>query len=506
MRIRYAVFAALLPLAVKAQQPLTAIEWLGENNPRIRSGPVLLEPPVSETALRPDVDVQPLAGSAPPIGLVPSHVTGLPVDLWRGSDPAELANLIATVPVRRSPAMQTLLYTVLLSETRSPANGSDTVLLARLDRLMQLGAVDAAQSLAEVAGPTASAALFERWFDATLLTGDEEKSCAALNQTPGLSDDYRARIFCRVRAGDWETAALTLEVAHALDILPPDDMALLDRFLSPDVFEGAPPLPVPQDPDPLTFRLFETIGENLPTAPLPRMFASADLRDLAGWKAQVEAAERLARIGALPPNRLLGLYTARRAAASGGVWDRITALQRFETALDQQSPDAVAKTLPAVWAGMQSAGLEVPFADLFARPLSTAGLAATGAELTAWHVRLLSADYEAAAVSLVDQTPRSRFLAALALGDPSSVPAPDNTARAISDGFSGDHPLPGGVSAALARGGLGEAILLAMAAFDLGARGNPRDLSGALATLRRIGLEDTARRAALQLMLLDRRG
>jgi len=281
---------------------------------------------------------------------------------------------------------------------------------------------------------------------------------------------------------------------------------VLDRFLSPDVFEGAPPLPVPHDPDPLTFRLFETIGENLPTAPLPRMFATADLRDLAGWKAQVEAAERLARIGALPPNRLLGLYTARRAAASGGVWDRITALQRFETALDQQSANAVAKTLPAVWAGMQSAGLEVTFADLFAGSLSAADLAGTGTELTAWHVRLLSADYEAAAVSPVDQTPRSRFLAALALGDPSPVSAPDNTARAISDGFSSDYPLPDRVSAALARGGLGEAILLAMHAFDLGARGNPRDLSGALATFRRLGLEDTARRAALQLMLLDRRG
>ena len=49
---------------------------------------------------------------------------------------------------------------------------------------------------------------------------------------------------------------------------------------------------MPGAPDPLTFRLFETIGERLPTAALPRAFAHADLRDVAGWKAQIEAAER----------------------------------------------------------------------------------------------------------------------------------------------------------------------------------------------------------------------
>ena len=45
---------------------------------------------------------------------------------------------------------------------------------------------------------------------------------------------------------------------------------------------------------PLLFRLHEAIGEPLPTGALPRAYAVADLRDLAGWKPQLEAAERLA--------------------------------------------------------------------------------------------------------------------------------------------------------------------------------------------------------------------
>lgn len=508
MRIDYAVLAIFLPAAALAQAPLSAIEWLGENSPQVRSGPVLMEPPVTKTALHPQIDVQPLRKLAESVGLVPSSVTGLPEDLWRGSDPATLAALIAEVPVQDSPAMQTLLYTLLLSETRPPdgVTAEETLLLARLDRLMELGAVDPAQSLAEAAAPSKSSARFRRWFDAALLTGNEAATCAALGEAPHLIPDYDARIYCDVRTGDWETAALTLEAAHALELLSPDQLDLLDRFLSPEVFDGAPPLRAPDAPDPLTFRMFEDIGEPLPTASLPRAFATADLRDLAGWKAQVEAAERLTRIGALPPNRMLGLFTERSPAASGGIWDRIQALQRFETALEQKSPEAVAKTLPPVWEAMREAQLEVPFATLFAAPLSEVVLDDPKARSIAWQLELLSPDYEVAAQTPLGQGKVDQFLAALALGNPGSVPAPGGRAMAIAEGFADDPELPQRIEFALNDGRLGEAILIAMQYFDRGANGNSTDLTSALATFRTVGLEDIARRAALQVMLLDRHG
>lgn len=511
MGIRVAGFLGAFALATSVQaedKPLSAIDWLGRNAPQVRSGPVLLEPPVSDGASQPQVEVVPLGESPIPVGLVPAQVTGLPADLWRGSDVAELARLIAEVPVAETPAMQTLLFTVLLGETLPPEGpgAGDRLLLARIDRLMELGAVDPAQSLAEIAGPSANAALFRRWFDAALLSGDEDAGCAALARAPHLLPEYDARIFCGVRRGDWQTAALTLEAAHALQVLPPDRLALLDRFLSPEIFEGAPPPPVPDAPDPLTFRLFEAIGEPLTTAPLPRAFANADLRDLAGWKAQIEAAERLTRIGALPPNRLLGLYTDRRPAASGGVWDRVHAVQRFETALDTASADAVAKTLPPVWSAMQDERLEVAFAALFADRLAAVPMQDAGARALAWRIRMLSPDYETAAASPPDTGAETAFVAALAMGRPEAAIAPGARARAIALGFDPATQPPQRIRAALAMGSLGEAILLAIALFDRGAEGNPADLSGALATLRTLGLEDIARRAALQLMLLERRG
>lgn len=500
MRIRNALFAALMPMAAGATEPLSVIEWLGDN-PLGTGGPVLLEPPVSESAALPEVDVTPLDATRRPVGLVPADVTGLPRSLWAGSDTDTLIRLLQAVPVRDSPAMQKLVFTLLLSETIPPEGdrAAHRFLLARLDRLTDLGATDPAHALAEIADPTDDPALFARWFDTALLTGSEDQGCAVLMQRPYLSPDYATRIFCQARRGDWQTAALTLEAAHALELLPPDTLDLMDRFLSPDIFEGAPPLPVPADPDPLTFRLFETIGERLPTASLPRAFATADLRDVAGWKAQLEAAERLTRIGALSPNRLLGLYTDRRPSASGGLWDRVRAVQQFDTALQSGDADAVIETLPIVWDAMRQARLEVPFAMLFAERLGTLSVTNPETRALIWRIRLLSPEFADAAHEGKTDDPEHVFLAALAGGDPTAVPAPDANAAAIADGFAPVAVKPRTASQ------WGETLLRAMITFEAGASGNPAELSEALTVFRASGLDDTARSAALQVRLLGTR-
>jgi hypothetical protein len=51
---------------------------------------------------------------------------------------------------------------------------------------------------------------------------------------------------------------------------------------------------------------------------------------------------------------------------------------------------------------------------------------------------------------------------------------------------------------------LGEVILQVLAMLQKGAQGDTTAMRDALATLRALGLEDTARRAALQSLLLER--
>ncbi|WP_264213416.1 hypothetical protein [Leisingera thetidis] len=503
MRIKAAAAGVMLAGSAFANEPLAAIDWLNQPQPRSGlPGTVLLEPPVTGTAALPPISVTPLETLLPPVGLVPAAATGLPADLWRGSSADDVARLIESVPVRGNPAMQALLFTLLLSESRPPAATGDRILLARLDRLLALGATDPSQALAEHAGPTDSKARFARWLDATLLTGSEDASCAALTASPHLSDSYAARIFCAARRSDWPTAALMLETAHALELLPKNQMELLDRFLNPDLFELAPPLRRPQDPDPLTFRLFETIGEPMPTASLPPAFAAADLRDISGWKAQLEAAERLARGGALNPNQYLGLFSARKPAASGGIWDRVAAVQQLESDLAAGDPDALARSLPRAWDAMQQAGTETVFADLFAEPLAQAKLTGPAAAL-AWRIRLLSPLYELAAHDAPEAGAGVHFLAELAQGRPGSSTAPSPVAEAIALGFAADAQVPQAIRQMLDDGQLGEAILRSMVLFAQGADGNLGDLTAALAAFRAVGLEDTARRASLQLMLLE---
>ncbi|WP_171129143.1 MULTISPECIES: hypothetical protein [unclassified Ruegeria] len=503
MQIKPALLAIVLAGPAQAQQPLSAIDWLTAQ-PENLPGTVLLEPPVALEGGQPSIEVVPLETLSPPVGLVSSSVTGLPVNLWKNSDAERLAELLQRVRVREHPAMQRLLFTLLLTEARPPSNSDspDKLLLARLDRLMKLGAADPAQSLVQLAGPTDSLDRFQRWFDATLLTGDEDRSCSALIAQPGLSRDYAAQIFCKARRGDWPSAALTLEAAHALELLPAEELDLLDRFLSPELFEEASYLPQPEDPDPLTFRLFEAIGERLPSAPLPRAFANADLRDVAGWKAQIEAAERLTRIGALTPNRLLGLYTDRSPAASGAVWDRVAAVQRFEKALQSGDTQAIEQALPEVWEQLSRVGLQVPFAELFAQRLSAYRLDDLNVENLRWRVLLLSELYEDAAKVAPSGPTSNPFLAALAQGAPGRAPSPSPMADAIAEGFAWSAPIPSDIDAMLSNDQLGEAILEAMMLFGHGARGNLVDLTAAIATFRRVGLEDIARRASLQVLIL----
>ncbi|OIQ31987.1 MAG: hypothetical protein BM562_05635 [Alphaproteobacteria bacterium MedPE-SWcel] len=494
----------LTAIATQAREPLSAIDWLDSAPPVANIPlPLLMEPPVAQTADGPAITVTPLQRLLPPVGLVAQNRTGLPITLWQSSPPHRLADLIRDVPVSGLPAMQSLLITLLLAETRPPFDDDDQVLLARLDRLRDIGATDPVQALVQEAGPTENAQRFSRWFDATLLNGDEDRSCAALTAAPYLMTDYRARIFCAARRGDWPTAALMLETAHALDLISTSELALLDRFLNPDIYEGMPPLPVPKSPTPLEFRLFEAIGEPMPTAALPRAFASADLRDIVGWKAQLEAAERLTRSRAMNPNQLLGLFTARQPAASGGVWDRVEAVQRLDTALTAGSAEAVRKTLPGLWSAAQQAGLQSAMAELFAPRLATVPLAGHAARIS-WELRMLSAEYEQAAASLPDQSQQTRFIAGLAQGQPEPALASSDLERAIARGFAPDSDLPAAQQLLLDQGRLGEAILVTMKSFSHGADGNLEAASLSLAAFRRMGLEDTARRAALQLVLLSR--
>lgn len=492
-------------------QPLSAIDWLSKSvaSPAMRpaQGVATNEAPVSTGVMHTPITIVPLDGpSLDALGLMPAATTGLPRDLWGTTASADLARLLRAERVDTLPAIQSLLYALLLTELAPPrdVDSRGTLFLARIDKLLDLGALNPALALLELIDKPPPE-VFRRWFDVALLTGAEDRACKVLLDSPGIAPTFPARVFCLARSGDWNAAALSLRTGEALGYVEPEMSALLERFLDPEIADGEPDLPVPDRPSPLVLRMMEAIGQPLPTLTLPLAFAQADLGSNTGWKTRLEAAERLARTGAVEPNQLLGLYTERMPAASGGVWERVRAIRALDQALQEGDTDAVARALPAAWQQMTAAELEVPFATLYGAPLAALNLGEPARAL-ALRVGLLSADFEAVARGHEPANPEEAFLVALARGDATGTVPPDQMGAAVRDAFTGHATVPPEFGDLLAEHRLGEALLKAIDRITDGARGDLREVTAGLAFLREVGLETTARRTALELVLLERRG
>lgn len=510
---RSLVLAALvLGLAgtARAEAPLSAIDWLSQSlvTPVAQPAPNRNEPAVTKDGAVPEgVTTSALDRASPDaVGILPPQITGLPRNLWGLGRTADIQTLLALEGTQDLPALQGLLITLLLAEAEPPADAGagGTLLLARLDKLLAIGALDQARALLDAAGPATTPDLFRRYFDVALLIGDEDKACALLRDAPGLSPALPTRIFCLARAGDFDAAGLTLDTARALGTVTPADADLLARFMDPALDEAGGTLTAPTPLTPLTLRLFEAVGEPLPIATLPIAFSYADLSENAGWKAQIEAAERLARASAIAPNMLLGLYTQQKPAASGGVWDRVATFQTLDRAIASGDAKAVELVLPAAWAAMASAELEVPLAALYADKLARMALTGAAGEI-AFNISLLSPDYETLSALHPATSPRAAFLASLAKGDLAGATPPDSMARAIAPAFLAPV-IPDDFKTLLDQNRIGEVILQAMTRINHGTAGDLRGVTDGLSVLRHIGLEDVARRTALQLLLLDRRG
>lgn len=540
MQIKSAFMVLLLALipqgAFAERKPLSAIDWLSQSvkvpmqkgqvakpppqptqpiaKPIVDNGskanlpPMANEPKVTTDAMPAEVATSVLGStSLDAVGLLPSSVTGFPRNLWGIGKSSDIAAAITQSGQSDLPALQSLLITLLLAEADAPVDseGRGEVLIARIDVLLAIGALDQAQALIESAGVTTSPDLFRRSFDVALLTGQEDKACQVLKTSPGLAPTLTARVFCLARSGDWSAAALTLRTAQALGTVGAEDDALLARFLDPEQFDGVDLAPAPRPITPLVWRIYDALGVPVPTNTLPAAFAYADLSDHAGWKAQIEAAERLSAAGVITPNVLLGLYTDRAPAASGGVWDRVDAFQRFDAALTKGDTASVEQRLPLAYARMKDVELEVHFATLYAAALAKLPLTGDAARI-GYELGLISPEYERLSKQALDSVDvRSAFLAGLAAGSVEGLTAPDSMARAIAPAFI-DPQLPDDVTEMIKQHRVGEAILQATLRIESGVRGELVKVTEGLAIFRKLGLEDVARRTALQLMLLERRG
>ena len=514
LRFRTGVCAVALALALPAaaQAPRSAIPWLSQSIEIENTPP----PPSRPTELRSGADdaitVTPLgAVSRDGVGVLSPEATGFSAALWGSLSSAEVAALIDTYPDEGVPATRALFRRLLLAETVAPKDGGTAApaLLARIDRLLGIGALDDARALVERAGPE-TPELFRRWFDIGILLDDAAEPCAALRQNPSLSPTLPARVFCLARGGDWNAAEITLTLGQQVGSIDDDQQALLARFLDPTLFEEEPEPPVPEPLTALDFLMREAVGLERPAGPLPLAFLQMDIGEHTPMRMRVEAAERLVQVGAIAAPTLIAAYRAGEPAASGGVWARAQAVQALDAALAEG--DGVGPALVAADTALAARGLRVALAEGYGVQLARLDAAMLDAESRRVLAELLLLAGEAAAAAQAAGAPpddRMALLLAIAgVGEPPRSGTDDRGAAALA-GLSATAPADGReaeLAQAVARGPQGEAILDALTLVQAGTGVDPQALRAALLTLRLAGQEPAARAIAIETLLAGEAG
>ena len=495
MRIRYIFCFLLLASQLAAQSPLSAIDWLSKENSKFKRS--ISEVKNIDVKKTNDIQVSTLnSNEYQSIGLLPIYVTGIPSTIWRNSSFDDLEYSFKTMPTFSYSPIQELMYSLLLAEARPPLNEPSryAFLEIRLEKLLDYGAVDPAIALIERASPVPEK-MISLLFDISLLSSNNLPICEPVLQNTKNRDLQAELIYCYARKGDWLTAHLILKTEEVLGELSPQEVSLLDRYLEVDFnVDLHALLPPPETITPLEYRLYEAIGEPISAEYLPIQYSQSDLSGENGWRAQVIAAERLSSTGAIPENQILGIYTSRSSGVSGGIWERVKVVNDLDTALvaredfEQYFQDA--------WKVFKQANQLTLFAKLFGLRVFDENISPKSKEIAA-NLLLLTNNF-AITDSYWDPSD-IRF--GLTTGDFSKVNVSDETEKIILQIFT-EPSMPFLFEQKLNQGKLGEVILNALLQFEMGIEGNLKDLSESLSTLNLIGLETTARRAALTHLVL----
>jgi hypothetical protein len=562
---RYLAIAGLLlglgPSAASAQAPSedswNPFKWL-EPAPRRRQP----EPPVD----RANLERMPPAGvrngpveSSDLAPVMAPDTSGLPLDLWRGLEMADIERQLAGLELPpRSPALHHLWRRMLLSSASPPAGApsADHFMALRLEALYRSGLLGDMAEVSRSAAPGPLARVLLARKDIGL--GAREAGCATIKSLAGPSADLRGRLrgeaqvltgYCAAVAGDGAAAGLAASLAREEGMA--DDVAL--RVLDSMSMGAKPHLGLPARVSLLDFRFLELLGpvsqmqvlEKAEPALLVAL-AGAPTSDL---RMRTAAAEAALRLNALPPEAVSEVYrlqpqpSGRTTPNEAG--DAIVRRARlFRAAEVTQAPELQARLLRALLDDARRTGILMQTARMLAPPLGqlwptseTGPLAEPVVEIAAaageyalarrWAETASNLQHWLALVDLADPQPRRERASALAyLDDLARRGRLGNDAlhrlATVLDALDADVPIgiweaagrtpqpasgylpETGVLADLAqsaqRKDTGRTILVAMRALGPnGAEGaNILALGDVVRALKRTGLEPDARRLAFE--------
>lgn len=437
------------------------------------------------------------------VGILPPEVSGIPSTFWGQSPGSSLKTLIQKDYGERLPAVQDMLMRIMLAQIAPPlGQGAEAdLLLARLDYLIGLGALDPADALASSV-TIDEPELFARWFDINILQRRPDRACAPLLERSSLATDLPRRIFCLAQNSDWSAAEVALSLGTTLGEVTPQMGDLLGHYLDREMFEDVS-VRLNGAISPIEFVLAEQLdapySENLPLA-----YLSFTPPDALGWKENLYRAESLSRARGNTPAHLIATYSTERPSASGGIWDRVAAVQRLMDRLKNGDVLEISEALIEAFDQMRPSGLLHPLAEHLGPRLDDLALTERASEIR-MHLRFLRDDGMAAAALTVGELPPEDMRRAVITDDFSFVANDDPLKTAISISFT-EELSSGQYRQMFDAGQTGLAVLTALHALKEGEISDPREIPAALQTLRAAGFDEEARHIALQILIFDLEG
>lgn len=289
-----------------------------------------LPPPVDQADLQREPRIDGRSRAVESSDLAPVAApdnSGLPLNLWRGLDMAELERLLSTLDLPpRSPALHQIWRRMLLSAA-SPPGGSPTpdhFLALRIEALYRSGLLaDMAQVLEGSGSASALAKVLLARRDVGL--GNRDAGCRAIGALSASNSGLPGRLkgeaqlligLCAAMADDSATAGLAASMAREEGVTADIALRALDGFAA-----GAKvPLPLPARVSLIDYRFMQLMGP-VPAlqavergdAPLLVALADASASDV---RVQIAAAEAALRLNALSPETVAQVY---RRQADGPV-------------------------------------------------------------------------------------------------------------------------------------------------------------------------------------------
>lgn len=511
-----AIATCLFGSAAAAQNaaPLSAIDWLSnslQNPPRFA-----IEPPTTARLPLDEVfSFSPLAKiNREAVGLISPATAGVSAEMWADTDAAQAIDLLQNLRPGTLPEARALFRRLLLAQVNPPlgANEANSVLLTRIDRLFEQGALDEAEALIQLASANDSQ-IFQRWFEISLLAGRTGAPCQALRGTPALADDLSIRVICLARSGDWNAAATTVSLGSALGDVSDARAELLIRFLDPQMFEDMDDPVIPTPLTPIDFALRESLALPRPLGTMPLAYYFADLALSTPLRQRMEAGERLVESSAIAPPLLFAAYRGGRPASSGGIWGRAAAVQAVDQAISTDDDTQLAATIATAITAFAEPSLMQAFATeyapLFAQRNPTAAIEPVIGDIQRilllarqdapqWFDTALQSD---SALNLAHQISSGN------LTDGAAPSAP--LMYAIYAAFSETDPASPHAPLAhqlIEDGQQARAAILALQLLVHGPDSPPTDIQLALWLLRQVDMQDSAIRLGAQLLLLERPG